>query len=295
MNKVRDLEFTEKVKKYLSSPEAISKAVRGKDSLRESLVFQLIAEKINSLTDENILSILDIGCGKAPVLAALKSGKKFKKYTSKTYYHGRDKNYKYIDELRCLESKEKKTKWAKEPHFTVGEILDYRPIKEEFYEIIIILNCIHELDPGDLPSIFEKLNSMLKSNGVIIVIDMETLPFGYEEVQAVCFSKSEIEKILGSTGIETVPITHKKEVNVFSLHINKFHHNVDKLICLKTIHNILENKLENAIHEHEKKMVATERKWDSDYIYELICLTGYICRLVECIKNVESKIKSLKT
>jgi len=290
---MRDGEFIKRVRKYLSPPEAIGKAIQGKDSLRGSLVFQLIADKINSLTSQDVLSILDVGCGKAPILTALKSEEKFKKYTSKIYYHGRDRNCKYIEELRCLESIDTQTKWAKDPYFTIGEILDYRPREDEFYDIIIVLNCIHEFDPADLPHIFTKLHSMLKPNGTIEVIDMETLPPGDEEAKSVCFNRAEIEKILKSANIGAVPITHKKKVDVFCLQIHKFDHNINVKNCLETIHTILEKKLEDAISEYNQRLVSTEREWDNDYVYEWVCLTSYICRLVRCLQNINSKIDSI--
>jgi SAM-dependent methyltransferase len=287
---MQDSELVANVRKYLSPPEAIGKTIRERDTLREDLAARLIAEKINSLCNQdNILSILDLACGKGPILTMLKSEKKFNKYTSKIFYHGTDKNSRYIEELRYLESEDKTIIWAEKPRFTIGEILDYRPKEDEFYDIILILNCIHEIDPLDLPQLFEKLNRMLKSNGTIGIIDMEKLPPGDEEAQSVCFKGAEIEEILRSVNIGTVSTTHEKKVDVFCLQIHKFNHNIDGKTCLETIQTILKRKLSDAMREYNRRLVSTEREWDNDYIYEWICLTSYICRITNCLKNIKLK------
>ena len=283
---MNDSEIVDKIRRYLSPPDAMSNL--DYDTSKESIVAQLIAEKIKSLGDEDNLSILDVGCGKASILTMLKSEDKFKDDTHKLFYHGIDMNNDYICQLKYLEDQDKETKWKINPLFTTCGVLDYRPEENEFYDIILVLNFIHEFDPAYLPELFIKLNQMLKTDGVIIIVDMENLPFGEEESQSICFNRAEIKEILISAGVKSAPITHKKRVNLWSLSVQKSDI-IDEEKCIKKIKTTLENKLDNMMNKYNLRIVSTERKWDNDYIYEWICLTSHICQLNACLRNIKSK------
>ena len=129
---------------------------------------------------------------------------------------------------------------------------------------------------------------MLKTDGVIIIVDMENLPFGEEESQSICFNRAEIKEILISAGVKSAPITHKKRVNLWSLSVQKSDI-IDEEKCIKKIKTTLENKLDNMMNKYNLRIVSTERKWDNDYIYEWICLTSHICQLNACLRNIKSK------
>ncbi len=277
-----DLELIDKVRKYLQPPSSISKMAR--DTLREDLAIQLIDYKLK----EGDISILDVGCGTGVILAVLRIN--FKNQADKISYHGIDQNDKYIEQLKYTESKSEPIRWKEKPRFTVGKILDYQPNKNELYDIIFVLNFIHEFDPIDIIQLIAKINSMLKENGTIAIIDMEKLPEKEKEVKEICFKSEEIENIMKSMGIKDIPTTHRKSVNVFSLNIKKFKIDINEGNCLQTIQDLLEEKLNDAMGDYNQMLIFTS-EWDNDCIYKWIWLSGYICRLNECLQKIKLKLK----
>lgn len=281
-NQLKDAELIRRIQKYLLPPSSIGKTTR--DTLREDLASLLIQDK---LKDGNI-SILDVACGVGVILQTLKI--KFKDHAYKISYHGIDQNHNYIQQLRHLELIDETVRFATKPMFTTTEILNYRPSDNELYDIIFVLNFIHEFDPSNIPQLIIKLNSMLQEKGTIAIIDMENIPKNEEEIQAICFKCEEIENILKSMGIESIPIRHRKRVDVFSLKIQKFETNIDEKNCLLTIKNFLEEKLNTAMDEYRGMLIFTS-EWDNNRTYEWICLAGYICRLNESLRNINQKLK----
>lgn len=118
-----------------------------------------IIKELEKLKGE--ISLLDYGCGNLRLLKGLKT-------TSKA------QNIKYL------------ATDIKRPHVTEFDKHDYEyyditVLREKFpsnFDVIVLMNVIHEISIQSIATIFEDIRRLLKTNGFFILMDMSVLPEG---------------------------------------------------------------------------------------------------------------------
>jgi SAM-dependent methyltransferase len=133
-------------------------------TIHNMLMFSLGADRAVTRYVEDILqpkagiSLLDVGCGPANVLA----------YLPAVDYTGIDINEKHIAFAR--------QRFGDRGRFMVGNAADDLKQDEKTFDLINVSALLHHLADGEAASLFGSLKRLLKANGRIVTIDPVWLP-----------------------------------------------------------------------------------------------------------------------
>lgn len=206
-------------------------ACRCKDriDIREVIAFDtvgFIIEKRRPSRAAAPIRWLDLCCGNGNILSQF--GESHQDHMPQVEYYGYDIDRKNIDE--CREIIRKNNLDRRLAHVKVEVVnLDISPIPgKKKFDIITLLNVLHEINPFNIFSLLKKAMERCKKNGVILIVDMCCLP--HLEWKAATWTKEGLKELVSyflRGDKETCNIkestceiaVYPKKVEVFSLRL----------------------------------------------------------------------------
>lgn len=180
--------------------------------------------KAHSAEGDESIRILDIACGRSPVLAAILRdhqecpfGTNGQKAKHKIEYLGIDcTNNNYWQPLLwfakkancCFELPE----WLENRDLNRSETLDELKSKG-LWNIIVLSDALHEISPQSWPSLLKTLHMLLKPNGIFLLVDLdwdyirdstwgeEELHVNFWEAGAIWLRRAQATRLLRDIGI----------------------------------------------------------------------------------------------
>jgi len=149
------------------------------------------------------IELLDYGCGNLRLLNGLLNAKE---YLPAITYTGTDVNQPDKTARRLLSSPQQ-----------FREIADLRKTVSNQFDVIVLMNVIHEIPLFQLANIFEDIRRFLKPDGILLLVDMSILPEG--EPLALPFFSWEFTAIFKA--YEDKSYTSKTGIPVIFLKIKK--------------------------------------------------------------------------
>lgn len=149
----------------------------GKDDPQVRQIHKILIEKGES---EKKLRILDFGMGKGRLLSTLRELYQVNKesFVDRIDYYGFDKFTDYKSECEALLNEV--YKGNKTRYFNKKADLRH-DIPEEFFDVIIMCNVLHEIPPAEWAALFADESSVftrLNRNGTLLIIEDQLLPVG---------------------------------------------------------------------------------------------------------------------
>lgn len=141
----------------------------GKDDPQNNQIREVIESFFNKKRE---MKILDYGAGKARLL---------------TYLLSADSNIStrinYVAYEPFIENKDICLNVIKDAYGSFGKRYynTYRDLKNDYinaFDIIIMCNVLHEIDPNDWPVTFDNLSNLLSGNGYLLLVEDTLLPIG---------------------------------------------------------------------------------------------------------------------
>lgn len=192
------------IEQYFGPPSAV--ALQARSSFREDAAIREIRAL---LARPGAFCVLDVCCGLGN-LPELLCRTYDEAELGRISYIGVDRETLYVHSLRGRSD-------------ILVQFRDYTILQREAWDLdhpagvdlVVLTNALHELQPRNFPQMLERFNRLMNPEGHICIVDMEQLPDGAPESQAIMWSAKEIERILRAGGFVPEVTTHPKSVDVF--------------------------------------------------------------------------------
>jgi 2-polyprenyl-3-methyl-5-hydroxy-6-metoxy-1,4-benzoquinol methylase len=207
-------------------------ASRCKDqiSIREQLTLNTILNILSQSRPPSPLRWLDMCCGKGAILREIKTVINASSCSALEYY-GIDVHSANIGECQKLIAREKLRDHLRvaeaEPHDASKPLLHLWDSRK--FDVVTLLNVLHEIPPYKVYSVLRNAVDRCKHSGVIIIVDMCSLP--HFEWQAITWTREHLEHLIQpilrsphtpKVGKNPVHVgVYPKTVDVFSLTLPK--------------------------------------------------------------------------
>ena len=204
---------------------------------------------------------LDLCCGNGNILSQISDT--IGDRSSSIYYHGLDIDIKYVNKCnKIIKNKQLNEKLA----YVKIEVHDItKPFKSDVkFDIITLLNVLHEINPFNIISIFKNALVNSKQNGLLLIVDMCELP--HLEWKSITWSRDTLSQIITpflknkndiNTLVSPVPINiYPRSVNIIALRLKKDMFDMSKFSNLsESIDEIVINCLKTKMDSISKQII----------------------------------------
>ncbi len=207
-----------------------AEACRCKDQIdvREMVSFTTVQTCIDRRRTDRPVRWLDICCGNGNILSRMKDV--LGRNCSNVEYIGIDFDRKNLKECQKVIGANKLNDcMASKPKVYVRDIGEHLPKKWKQFDIVTLLNVMHEIPPYQIYDVLRNALDRCKYSGELLIIDMYPLP--HTEWKAITWSGHYLEELIApllknknplhSGGDRVEAAVFKRTVDVVTLHIRK--------------------------------------------------------------------------
>ena len=251
----------------------------GRSSFREDSILTYLRSNL-----KDNYNILDLCCGLSNWLPLVETGN-----SKDINYVGLDGDFSIADRFQVFKEENALDKKFNQLQIKIRDISDLNGLPIDQFNLVLLVNSLHELNPFKFPKLFSEINNLIKDlNGKFVITDMEELPINDPESIAINWKGKELCTILKNSGCKAKVTTHLKQVNVFQLEM-EYSPNFNGKKLEEEIDAFIDKKIYNTVKYFDR--ISSEFEWNPTTIKEWIKTTGLLARLQSVKLKMNSNAK----